>query len=308
MTHRTPGRVLMLVAVVAACSTPPDPESFYRPTESLLEVLAVLRLHRDDDTYLFEPARDFTGKNVYRAALTRLENFEELYRERLLSGHMMAEIPFAKGRALERITEYSLAARHYAVVSRLDSVLAAPAAEAMAVCQRLDLAADMAPEPLVPPDEAMATFDRRLQALDALRVEVGETHYRAVVREEIERAQVARARFFEARSRLDPSLAGMALQQHQSLVEANSESKNRNRHLLALADFYSVLSRQYVEQNPPISLGFDPATFDEYAHGASLLYEAVSRQDGAIEKIEAARKLEAYLAYTLEIHAEKIPR
>ena len=44
--------------------------------------VSLLRLHVDDDTYRFPPARDFTGKNVYRAVLERLESLEEI-RERV---------------------------------------------------------------------------------------------------------------------------------------------------------------------------------------------------------------------------------
>jgi hypothetical protein len=55
-------------------------------------------------------------------------------------------------------------------------------------------------------------------------------------------------------------------------------------------------------------LRFDPATFDEYANSATRLYESVSQQDGAVEKLEAAYKLEAFVAFTLEIHEQKIPR
>ncbi len=64
---RTLAALASLLLWLAACgSTPPDIR--YRPVESVLEVVTLLRLHRDDDTYRFAPARDYTGKNVYRAA------------------------------------------------------------------------------------------------------------------------------------------------------------------------------------------------------------------------------------------------
>jgi hypothetical protein len=296
-----------LIVALAACTTAPDPDSVYRPTESVIEVLALLRLHRDDDTYRFPPARDFTGKNIYRASLTRLENLEALYGARFESGFLLAEVLFAKGLALERIAEYELAARHYQRVAELDTILAAPAARATEICERLEAARLIAPEPCAPVEEALGRFDERSRQLEELLAEVGETHYRAVVREEVERADVARARYFDARRSLEPALSALALQQYQVLVQQHAESKNRNRHLLGLADLYSSLSRQYAESSPPTSLRFDPATFDEYAYGATRLYEAVSQEDGTPEKIEAARKLEAFLSYTLEIHDQRIP-
>ena len=51
-------------------------DATYAPTESVIEVVAVLRRHVPDDTYRFPPAKDFSGRNVYRASLLRLENLD----------------------------------------------------------------------------------------------------------------------------------------------------------------------------------------------------------------------------------------
>ena len=128
------------------------------------------------------------------------------------------------------------------------------------------------------------------------------------MREEIERTDEERAAYFAARQLLDPALDAFALQQFQQLVSDHPRSKQRNRHLLSLADLYVDLSERYVGDHPPESLAFDPITFDEYSLGATRLYEAVSLQDGAIEKLEASRKLEAFLAFTLGVYGEKLPR
>jgi hypothetical protein len=91
-------------------------------------------------------------------------------------------------------------------------------------------------------------------------------------------------------------------------VQAHRQSKNHNRHLLALGDLYAAFSRRYAQKFPPPSLGFDPATFDEYAHGATRVYEVVAQQDGAVEKLEGQHKLEAFLGFTLQVHEERVPR
>ncbi len=296
-----------VVCLLAACRTP-DPDVVYRPTESVLEVVTLLRLHRDDDTYRFAPARDYTGKNVYRASLDRLESLEALYADKFQSGYLGSEMLFAKGIALERITEFQLAAEHFAHVAGLDSVLRDAAAEAASICERLDAARAIEPPPAATPEHAMQVFDERLRLLDALLEEVGTTWHRPVVREEIERTELARAQYFHYRWLLEPQLAAAALQQYQVLLQNHADSKYRNRHLIALADLYSDFSRRYATRYPPVSLRFDPATFDEYAESATRLYESVSQQDGAVEKLEAAYKLEAFVAFTLEIHEQKIPR
>jgi hypothetical protein len=298
----------LAAGLLLGCASTPAQDPFYRPTEDVLEVVAALRLHLDDDTYRFPPARDFTGKNVFRASFTRLERLEEIYREKFRAGYMTDVLLFAKARALERIVEYDLAAQHYARVASLESPLRQEAERSRAVNARLAEAHRLAPDPHADPDAALAVFDDRTGRLEGLLPEVEGTHHAFVVREEIERSDRDRADYFDARRRLEPALDVLALQQHQRLVQRHAESKERNRHLVDLADLYASLSRQYIARVPPTSLDFDPATFDEYAFGATRLYEAVSQQDGAVEKIEAGRKLEAFLAFTLQVYDEKLPR
>lgn len=294
-------------AAALACSTP-TPDPIYRPTESVLEVLAVLRLHVEDDTYRFPPGRDFTGKNVFYASLARLERLEEIHAQKLASGYLLEPVLYAKGLALERMREYQLAALHYRKVAEVGGELAPEARRHAAFCERLaDLAAP-GPDPQADPEQALALFDETQEELEALAAEVAHTHDHSIVLEELERLERSRAEYFGARALLDPDLDALALQQFQRLVQHHPESKERNRHLLALADQYAALSRRYVRSRPPATLRFDPSTFDEYSFGATRLYEAVAQQDGAIEKIEAARKLEAFLAFTLQVHNEKLPR
>jgi tetratricopeptide (TPR) repeat protein len=299
---------ILIASILAGCwSRAPEPDPLYRPTENVLEAVAVLRLHIDDDTYRFPPARDFTGKNVYRASLRRLEALEQIHAEKFRSGYLTDVLLFAKGRALERIGEYELAADHYARVAELDSVLLEPALEARDVNERLHRARSIEPGPDALVEQALAEFDERERLLDVLAEEIADTHYAYVVKEEREVADQARAEYFRARRRLEARLDALTLQQYQSLIQRNRESKYRNRHLIDLADLYAELAAEYARKTPPVSLDFDPATFDEYAFGATRLYEAVSQQDGAVEKIEASRKLEAFLAFTLQVQDEKIP-
>ena len=306
MSARPHALFLALLLLAAGCRTP-EADPVYRPTESVLEVLAVLRLHVHDDTYRFPPARDFTGKNIYYASLRRLERLEEIHEDKFKSGYLLEPILYAKALALERLGEFELAARHYERAAEFPSDLREPAERGADICQRLLRARETGPTAETPPEMAADLFDERVALLERLFREVEDSHYRFVVQQEIERADRARAEHFAARANLDPRLDAYALQQYQQLVQSHPESKLRNRHLLDLADQYAQLSRRYVSRVPPTMLDFDPATFDEYALGATRLYEAVSQQDGAIEKIEASRKLEADLAFTLRVEDEKLP-
>jgi len=312
-----------LVAAVAAlgCATPKaDPR--YQPTQSILEAVAVLRRHVPDDTYRFPPARDFTGRNVYRASLLRLENLERVHQDALRAGHMDDVIDFAKARALERLRAYDLAASHYRRAAEHDGPLRSEALRSAALCDRLAEATRLAAVPLADAkpqpravaaatgpaldfDAAMRRFDQRRARLEALLEDVKGSHYESVVREELERADMARADYVVDTRRLQPDGDVRALAALQRLVMDHRESKNANAHLLALADLYAQLALEYVERHPPEALSFDPPHFEELVESASRLYQAVSNQDGAPEKLEAARRLEAFLAFTLKVDRDR---
>jgi hypothetical protein len=309
--------LLLASAVTSGCRSTPEPDPRYRPSESLLEVVAVLRRHVPDDTYHFEAARDFTGRNVYRASLLRLENLQEVHAEALRSGYMDDVIAFARGRALERLRAFDLAAASYGVAAKIEGPLQSDARESQAICEALAEAAEIGPDEAPIPKESgaapqaleresvVALFDRRVAFLEALLADAEGTHYAFIIREEIERADMSRARFLRDTRRLYADGDVRALAALQQLVSAHRESKNANRHLLALADHYAELAVEYVESHPPEGLRFDPPRFEELVEAAARLYEAITNQDGAPEKLEAARRLEAFLAFTLKVDRDR---
>jgi len=311
--------LLALLPVLACGKQAPDPH--YQPTESVLEVVAVLRRHIPDDTYRFPPAVDFTGRNVFRSSLVRLENLELVHRDALRAGYMDEVIAFAKGRSLERLRAFALAAEAYRTSATREGKLEMEALRSASVCDTLDESARIGFDPTRPPqlealdppsptnkEQVMEAFERRLALLEALDEDIEQTHYVYVVQEETERADMARARWFEAVRRLSPDGNVRALADRQRLVVRHRESKNANRHMLALADLYAELAADYVEANPPEGLRFDPPTFQELVEGASRLYEAVANQDGTPEKLEAKQRLEAFLAFTLRVDRGRFTR
>ena len=309
-------------------------EAIYSPTEGVLEAVSVLRRHVPDDTYRFPPARDFTGRNVYRASLLRLENLERAEADALRSGYMDGVIAFGKARALERLRAFDLAAQHYRESARVSDELQAEALASAELCDRLDQAAKVGIELVDPvaesgvparpidPDKVRGDLDDRVARLSLLlddldedreREDAGEAtvdrrHYRWIAQEEIERADVVRAIYFIEIRHVVPDGTVMALQELQRVATRHGASKNRLRHLLRLADFYAELAREYLDAIPPESLVFDPARFRELADAAIQLYELVGSHDGRPEKLEATRNLEAFLALTLNVDADRFDR
>ncbi len=295
-------------------------EAIYGPSEGILETVSVLRRHVPDDTYRFPPASDFSGRNVYRASLLRLENLERAEAEALRSGYMDAVLLFSKARALERLRGFDLAAEHYRESARLSSELRENALESAAFCERLEQATSIgidlvdpiadggvAPLPL-DPAAIRIDLDERIARLSLLEGELESSHYRYLAQEEIERADSIRAHYFVAMRFVLPDGTLIALHELQRVVTRHGRSKNRLRHLLRLADFYAELSSEYLAAIPAESLEFDPARFSELADAAIQLFELVGSHDGRPEKIEATRKLEAFLALTLGIDADRFDR
>ena len=315
------------LALVAGCRSAQEKriQSIYGPTESILEVVAVLRRHVGDDTYRFQPATDFTGRNVYRSTLLRLENLERVHSDALRSGHMDSVIHFAKARSLERLRAFDLAAEHYESAARRGGSLRAEALRSERTCREIHAARQLGFElrdPLarspegsdegyalpLDPEKAIASLDERSAQLSALYDHENERHYRYVIREELEHNDLVRARYFVA---MRHSLANgqiRAVGELQRLIVRHAPSKNNNRHMLSLADLYATLAEEYTQANAPESLNFDPAKFQELVDAASQIYQSVASEDGTPEKLEAARRFEAFLAFTLKVDRDRFTR
>jgi hypothetical protein len=315
--------LLLATALFAGCSTPAQKKaaSVYGPAQSVLEVVSMLRRHVPDDTYRFAPATDFTGRNVYRSSLLRLENIERLHAESLKAGHMDAVIAFAKARALERLRAYDLAVTYYVFAAERDEILREEALRSSAICAELaeivsvgiDLMDPIPAETASPAfdldtNQVVAGLDLRISLLtdllDQTRAEK-EPHFGFVIREEIERADVTRARYFAALRSVLSDGSVIAVSESQRVIMRHAPSKNRNLHLISLADLYADLATEYVQANPPESLRFDPPRFRELVDAASRIYQSVAIQDGTPEKIEAARRFEAFLAFTLKVDRDR---
>jgi len=313
-----PLALCLALPLLAACRSTPEVDPRYRPAENILEVIAVLRFHVPDDTYRFSPARDFTGRNVYRSSLLRLESIERIHADALRAGHMGGVIAFGKGRALERMSAYDLAEEAYLLAAESEPVLKVEALRSADVCAALDEVIHIglpidAIEGVdatlrvsnVDPEAVLANFEERVAKLEELIEAVAGTHHYYLVEEEIERADIARARYFAGLRKVLANGDVRAVAESQRVVVRHADSKNLNRHLLALADLYADLAVEYAHANPPEGLTFDPARFQELIDAGTRLYEMVAHQDGTPEKLEASRRLEAFLAFALAIDNDR---
>jgi tetratricopeptide (TPR) repeat protein len=314
------GVLLATTLLIAApgCRTTAGPDLRYAASASVIEVISVLQQHVEDDTYRFEPARDFTGRNVYRSSLLRLESLERAYADALRAGHMDGVIAFAKGRALERIRAYDLAADAYRIAADREPALAEEALRSADLCQNIhealslgkDLedtfdAADAKQLELPAPAAAIESFEKRIARLQNLMQLAKGTHHAIVLREEIERAEVERANYFVQLREVLPDGDVRAVSELQRVALRHADSKYSARHLLRLAELYADLSTEYVDKHPPESLDFDPVEFRELVDSGARIFEMVAARDGTPEKLEASRRLEAFLAFSIAVDRDR---
>jgi tetratricopeptide (TPR) repeat protein len=305
-------------ALALACAGAPKLDERHQPAGSVLEVIAVLQQHVPDDTYRFPPARDFTGRNVYRSSLLRLENLESLHADGLRAGHLDGAIAFAKARALERLRAYDVAAEAYRIAAEREPELKEEALRSAAICDGLseaiafgvdlkrdDAKRDEAWLQLAAPTMVLGRFEQRGARLDALLAQAGTSHQAVIVREEIERSDMERARYFTELRHTLPDGDVQAVAELRRISERHADSKNAPRHLLALADLYVDLAMEYAERHPPEGMLFDPAEFQDLVDSGARIYEMVAARDGTPERIEASRRLEAFLAFSIAIDRER---
>ena len=310
-------RAAAAAIALSACASAPKVDPRHQPAASVLEVIAVLQQHVPDDTYKFPPARDFTGRNVYRSALLRLENLEHAHAEGLRAGHLDGAIAFAKARALERLRGYDVAADAYRLAAEREPALAEDARRSAALCDRLAAASAIGVDTrsdvrhdevwleVAAPPVVLGRFEERVALLEAIQSDAGAAQQAYVAHEEIERADVDRARYFTELRRSLPDGDVRAVAELQRVADRHAQSKNAPRHLLALADLYVDLATEYVETHPPEGMLFDPAEFEDLVDSAARVYEMVAARDGTPERIEASRRLEAFIAFSLSIDRER---
>ena len=120
--------IAMLVGCLTTSARAGDAVGAFAPYEDLLEVLAPVTWHLNDDLYRFPPPRDPTGHDLLQLSLARLDGWQKRFPSSFPDVTM-----FARAQILERLSEYQRANDAYKQVSVMafpgaphDLVLARP--------------------------------------------------------------------------------------------------------------------------------------------------------------------------------------
>jgi len=267
----------------------------YVTEADLLKVVTEFQRLAGKDTYRFLIPKDVTGANVYKATLTRLQDYEGKH-----PGAYPEILAFTRGHAYEGLHEYEKAIAQYQVVSQSKNRLNAAATKAIAVLTQFQ-EIKQRPFTASTPVAYLQALDSQIAAWQELQKQQADTPYEALAREEEERLDRAKVTFLELnRHRLEDGNESVVLAYRQ-LIGKHKESKNIYRYQIEFADFYFTLAQEYVAQNDPQSLQFDPSIFEDLGRTALRLYGQVAHEDGVMEKLEAKGKLEALEAYMAKV-------
>lgn len=285
----------LIAQAIPGLSDKPESNPQYITEEDLLKVINEFQRAATKDSYRFPLPKDVTGANVYKATLTRLQDYEAKH-----PGAYGEILAFTRGRAYEGLHEYDKAIVHYQVVSQSKHALQPEAAKAIEVLTQFR---DLKRTPLTAttPLDYLKSLDHQITAWQELQKQYPHTPYEALAKEEEERLDQARVAFLVInRHRIEDGNESVVLAYSQ-LIAKHKESKRQYQYQLEFGDFYFALAQEYVAQNDPQSLQFDTSTFEGVGRSALQLYARVAQEDGIIEKLEAKAKLEALEAYMAKV-------
>lgn len=270
----------------------------YAPYEDVVEVIATLSWHLQDDVYRFQPPRDATGHDLYALCYDRLDAWQKRFPSRLPD-----VVTYSRAQALERLREYEKAADYYDEVAGMDSPLVEPARIAGRRARDFANAAGLS-ERAAELDARLAAIKRKLEAYAELIDRYRATPAESLALVEEERLEVMTAELVTSNRHLIDNGEDTAEQALRFLIKKHADSKNLPAHVLRLGQLYDERTRAYAAAHDR-PLAFDAEEFSALADRGLDAYRKIATWDGAQEKPEAEGRftaLESYKSTTLERH------
>jgi hypothetical protein len=290
----------VLLALVTTSLAPSaragDAVGAFAPYEDLLEVLAPVTWHLNDDLYRFPPPRDPTGHDLLQLSLARLEGWEKRF-----PSSFRDVTTFARAQILERLGEYQRAGDAYKqVVAMTGSPLVTPAKASLPRTTAFAAAAAL-PEGGDDLDARLTALRKKLDAFGKLVDDYKDPPYQSLALVEEERLEGLTSGLVVDHRQLLSNGDATAERALRFLIQKHAESKNLADHILRLGDLYAAFAHEYADNNSR-PLQFKEDAFIARADRALDVYRKVATWDGAREKPEGQGRfaaLEAYKTNTL---------
>jgi len=287
----------MLVCLLAAPARAGDAVGALAPYEDLLEVLAPLTWHLNDDLYRFPSPRDPTGHDLLQLSLARLEGWEKRF-----PTSFRDVTTFGRAQTLERLGEYQRATDAYRQVAAMSGSPLAPPAKDHATRTAAFAAAAALPEDGADLETRLTALRKKLDAFGTLVEQYASTPYQSLALLEEERLERMTSSLVVDHRQLLAKGDETAERALRFLIQKHADSKQLAEHILRLGDLYAAFAREYAEKNSR------PLTFKEDAFIARTdraldVYRKVATWDGAREKPEGQARFAALEAYKTTVLA-----
>lgn len=276
----------------SACKSAPLANPY--PHESVLLVVAELKLFLRFDPYRNEPGRDLEGRNIFRVSLERLDALRTL-----VGPEYRDVLAFARAECLERLGRYAPAADAFAEAARSGQSLGPEAARREAWTRAL---AEVTTEPDISTlQDYLNYWDARIAGLEQLRTRNPVVPYDSLIEVEIERAMSSKAVLVFDNRFVLPRGAEQAIEAAQRLAGDHAESYLVGEHDLLLGHLFGTLAFDYAQMNDPSSAAFDIEIWKPWVDQARAAYSAVAGRDGDPAKPEGQARLRALDAFELRV-------
>ncbi len=280
---------------IAACASAP-PRAPY-PHESILTVIAELKIQLNKDPYRFAPGTDLEGGNIYRVTLARLKSLETM------AGPEYADVlAYAEGECSERLGSWTLARDAFRSAAARETSLAADATRRANIDEKFAAATDRAQfgHTLQGYLNDLTVMQRRLEDLAATKPGYP---YDSFLKLERQRGLEEAVRLnFTNRMVLADGLQKVLQEAGKQLETEFADGWRHSENMLQLGAVYETLARDLASQHPPEGAEFDAqgawATWIEQARQA---YRQVAEKDGDPAKPEGIARVRALEAYTLRV-------
>ncbi len=294
-----PVLMCMLVFCMNACRHGGGVERIY-PHETILAIIAELKIHLERDPYTQPHGMDLNGRNIFRVSLERLDAVQEVS-----DFHYLDIIMFARGECLERLGEWGNARVAFRTSESFGGSLADEAGKrAGAAARMFNIRSQLNRWGQV----SLAGYLNELEAIELdLRMWIGEDPLwptTSHVRRELELIQEERIRMLFI-NRMSGGLdrpVEQAFELLERMADEHLQSHRLMEHWLRMGIYYETLCRDWSDANPPEGIHFhDNPSWFTWVESARSAYHRVARADGNPVKPEGRSRLRALDAYVMRI-------
>ncbi|MBI1783608.1 hypothetical protein HYR69_00560 [Candidatus Sumerlaeota bacterium] len=271
------------------------------PHESVLSILAELKIALRADPYKSEPGRDLDGRNIYRVTIERLDNLQELL-SKGQAGDYGDIIAFARGESQERLGQWNEAASSFRSAAGANTSIAEQSRNRQHWAERIALTDALTTGGLTL-EGHLNTLDLRRSSYRRMTEESPPYPYAGYLRAEMEQALREKALFLFSNRYVLPRGAEQAIEAAQTLIEENAQSYRKGENLLLLGQIQETLARDYCLLNDPAGGKFDADLCSRWIEGARQAYRKAAQSDGDPAKPEAQARLRSLDAFALRITA-----